>query len=250
MKAKLLLITAFLLLQEQFLFSQCISVELTITWEMGYDIFKKDSAMSIPILNITYRNQCDTNYYFFKISPKKDGDLMLQCLALINYNTFDLRERAKGEKKTHAGRYAAVNVGTRYLYYNKGWEMDDFTCGLNDVYKYLYSDRNIYKPTKSNHDNFESSILTPENIISGSVQDQFVFLKPNETHIDTYNLIGYKIVEGCFTFFIELKEIKNYVLTYDGNKTHEFELPAIVGEYLRYSGAFNTNKVTVCFGEK
>ena len=40
--------------------------------------------------------------------------------------------------------------------------------------------------------------------------------------------------------------IENYVLTYD--HITKLELPAIVGEYQLYSGGFNTNKVTVCFG--
>ena len=34
------------------------------------------------------------------------------------------------------------------------------------------------------------------------------------------------------------------------NVEQELELPEIVGEYQLYSGAFNTNKVTVCFGER
>jgi len=69
MKPKILLITVFLFLQTNSIFSQCISIELSITWETGYDIFKKDSIVEIPSLNITYRNNCDTNYYFFKVSP-------------------------------------------------------------------------------------------------------------------------------------------------------------------------------------
>jgi hypothetical protein len=93
------------------------------------------------------------------------------------------------------------------------------------------------------------SDITPENIISGFIKDQFVFLKSGETYIDTYNLIGFKLVEGCFTFMIDSEDIKDYVIGI-GQETEEFELPAIVGEYSLYSGAFNTNKVTVCFGDR
>jgi len=106
----------------------------------------------------------------------------------------------------------------------------------------------LSKLSRKHH--FEPEDLLPENIILDPVKDQFVFLKPNEIHTDTYNLVAYKIVEGCFTFFIKRKEIKNYVATYKDEIDQEIELPEIVGEYHRYSGAFNTNKVTVCFGER
>jgi len=268
MKSKLLLITAFLFFQGQFLFSQCISIELSITWEMGHHIFEKDSILNIPKLNITYRNNCDTNYYFFNVSGKDNKD-MVQCFAMINYDTFDLLEIAKSHWNYTYENFN-VKIGERPRY-NEGWKIDNgskklfndpnfneqaflrnssVNCDVNEIYIYLYSESNEYKPPKKNHKYFEPSILTPENIISGSVQDQFIFLKPNETHVETYNLFAFQVVEGCFTFLIDQKEIKNYVLTFDGKNTHEFELPEIVGEYLRYSGAFNTNKVTVCFGEQ
>ena len=49
---------------------------------MGYDLFKKDSIISIPFLNITYRNDCNANYYFFKTSPINDGIPNVLCTWL------------------------------------------------------------------------------------------------------------------------------------------------------------------------
>jgi len=262
MKVKTLLIIALLFLQWNFVFSQCISIELSVTWKMGYDIFNKDSVISIPMLNITYRNNCDTNYYFFKVSPRKDGYSMVRCYALRNIFDHELQKIAKSYQYNYTNRAFNVLIGKGNSI-NKAWEIVEDTiefflkdpskerisCALQDIYQYLCSER-YNKSTKNNHKCFEPSIVTPENILSGSGLERFVFLKPNETHIDTYNLIGYKFVEGSFTFHIDQNVIKNYVLGLDAGRTIEIKLPAVVGEYQLYSGSFNTNKVTVCFGEK
>jgi hypothetical protein len=130
-------------------------------------------------------------------------------------------------------------------------------CNLKDIYNYIYYDilNNEIFSYGSELRDFKPSDLTAENILD-SVKDLFVFLKPGETFIDTYNLVAFKIVEGCFTFFIGQEDIKNYVLYQEHYPEMkrivdiEHELPTIVGEYHHYSGAFNTNKVTVCFGER
>ena len=57
----------------------CISIELSVTWKMGYDNFNKDSTVSIPILNIAYRNNCNGNYYFLKVSESKDSLPPIYC---------------------------------------------------------------------------------------------------------------------------------------------------------------------------
>ena len=257
MKVKILFITMLFFMQVQ-LFSQCISIELSVTWQMGHDIFNKDSVISVPILNITYRNDCDANYYFFKVSPRKDGENMVLCLALRSSSNYNKLEIAKLHAN-YANENYNVQIGGR-PWYNMGWEIIEDTfeyylnnpnkfppsCSLEDIYDYLYSE-NCYGVKKAQHGYFKPSILTPENILSGTVTDQFAFLKPNENHVDTYNLIGYKKIEGCYTFYIGQDEIKKYVL---GTDSIEIELPSVVGDYQLYSGKFNTNKVTVCFGEE
>ena len=270
MKPKIFFFTLFLFLQSISLFPQCISIELSITWEMGYDILKKDSIISIPRLNITYRNDCDTNYYFFKIC---DNSPMISC-GMLSHPDFDnfeeyirwrkdylarAKESIANVKKYHnyVKDYFNVRIGESPCCTNvwsilhdtvdthNPFSFDVIGCRLRDVYKYIYYENNdeeneIFKL------NFEPSDITPENI-SDSLKDKFVFLKSGEFYNDSYNLIGFKIVEGCFTFMIMQNEIENYVIDFNNEK---LELPPLVGEYHRYSGAFNTNKVTVCFGEK
>jgi hypothetical protein len=261
MKKKLLFITTLLLLQGEILFSQCISVELSVTWKMGYDIFNKDSIVSIPILNITYRNNCDTNYYFFKVSPRSDGMAMTTCI-MPPYYSEDNNDNYKRAKNHHKYTNQNFNIIMGGLFsYRAGWMIftdtidyssrfstEYINCSLQDIYDYVYSIgfRDYKRPGY-----FVSSDITSENIISGYfIKDHFVFLESGKTHIDTYNLIGFKLVEGCFTFIIDQKEIENYIITGFGFDEQKIELPTVVGEYHRYSGAFNTNKVTVCFGDK
>ena len=269
MKIKTLLITLLLILQGGLLFSQCISIELSITWAMEYDIFQKDSTISVPTLNIIYRNNCETNYYFFKVSPRKDSMLSLvTCTVLFqHHNPIDYLARA-----THYRNYANQNFNVimgHNPWYNAGWEVhsdpvgyhEDYSsvsisCDLQNIYDYIYL---------INYNNYEIprdyliaplDVITPEQITSDFVKNQFVFLKHGEIHIDTYNLIGFKLVEGCFTFLIAKDEIENHVIGIQTDSISsqimypKLELPAIVGEYQLYSGAFNTNKVTVCFGDK
>jgi len=259
MKARILVITAFLFLYVNSLFSQCISVELSVTWKMGHDIFKKDSIVSIPILNITYHNNCDTNYYFFKVSPRKDGTPMILFPASLNSQDNDDLGRAK-RHRNYVNQNFNVIIGSEPLYnaywvifsdtidYHKEFSFEGVGLDLNNIYDFIYPEH--YKNYKKMPAYFIPSDATPDTIISGSINDQFVFLKPGEIHIDTYNLIGYKMVEGCFTFLIDKDAIENYVLTYGRMGYEKIELPAIVGEYQLFSGAFNTNKVTVCFGGK
>ena len=268
MKAKLLFITAYLCLQNLSVSSQCISIELSVTWKMGTDIFYKDSTVSIPLLNITYRNNCDKNYYFLKPSPRKDG-VAMGCNALIQYiEPISYLEKAKAKQGCGANQSFNVIIGMESTYDNiwwlktdadtlelwEDWPAQHVSCCLKSLYEYI--DPYVYKKDRIRRSADMPPDMTPDTIMSVD-KEQFVFLKPNETHIDTYNLIGYKIVEGCFTFTFHKNTIENYVLYteyyYDEifrSKEIELELPSVVGEYQLYSGAFNTNKITICFGER
>ena len=242
-----------------FLFSQCISIELSVTWETGYDIFKKDSIVEIPFLNITYRNNCDTNYYFLKVSDSKEG--LPKIPSHMRYREGDVNPYVvKGGYfyTQHANRNFNVRIGwipcyssgwlvhsTTVDFRNQVWSLEFINCALNSIYSYINNEVTL----KDMHFCFIPSDITSENIL-GEIKDQFVFLKPGETFIDSYNLIAFKLLAANFTFFIDQDEIKNYVLTLENRKNIEFELPETVGEYHRYSGSFSTNKVTVCFGEQ
>ncbi|MCL2311989.1 MAG: hypothetical protein FWC41_05815 [Firmicutes bacterium] len=277
MKAKTLFITIFLTLQIQFLLSQCISIELSITWEKEYHIYYKDSMVNIPKLNITYRNNCDSNYYFLKVTNNQDSLLNFICTLTIGGSSFekpDYHALMNYNAKKYVNQNFNVSIGANCLYYggigkvspdpldiSKAHLPDIINCRLNAFTEYIRYDKNSndlswrYKLGGPIEIDFETSNMFPKNILD-AVSDQFVFLKSGETYIDIFNLVAFQIVEGCYTFFIAQDMIENYVLTtqHDSkmkkNVEKKFKLLAIVGEYQLYFGTFNSNKVTVCFGER
>jgi len=273
MKSKVLIIIALLSFQVQFTFSQCISVELSVTWKRGHDIFKKDLTVCVPQLNIKYRNISDTNYYFLKVSDSKDGLPMIPYAGSLHPSDFDEYLRWHddyfGRAKTH-GNYANQNFHVRIggmPLFSEGWfvHSDTLDCHKEHEIDFINSDlANIYEYVHRNNigEHVEKKLyfspldVTPENIF-GTVKDQFVFLKPNETHTDTYNLVGFQLIEGRYTFLINQSCFKNYVLVqpkWDNNLSYwieqKIELPVKVDEYHLYSGLIFTNNVTVDFSER
>ena len=275
MKSKIIILLTLLSLQGHLLFSQPISVELSVTWEAGYDLFIKDSMVYIPKLYITYRNMSDTNYYFLKISESKNESPQIGCFSMVQPsvdNYLRWRRDYRARAMTH-GYYTNQNFHVRIGVYghcfDNGWDIIDegivnekdraenaISCNLRDIYNYVYHGDNsgdaeyvIESPE------FYSLDISPEYVLD-SVKNQFVFLKPNEVYIDTYNLIGFKMVEGCFTFLIDQESFTNYVSIsgWDKNQScffkQEVELPVKVGEYTLYTGNFHSNKVVICFDKK
>jgi len=270
MNAKIVSIIVLLSLQGHNVFSQPISVEFSVIWETGHDIFIDDSIVCVPKLHITYRNMSNTNYYFLKISDDRDELPRIGCGISVHpmFATFDefisWRNDYRARAKEH-GNYSKQNfhvIMWGHPYFIKGWDVisdslylgeekeieeDYINCDLQNIYEYMYH-------SKSDEQEFDKFYFSPSDIIPESilstVKEQFVFLKPNETFTDTYNLIGFKIVEGNFTFKIELSNFFGYV-SIDPFlwKEHKMVLPDKVGEYLLYTGNFHSNTVTICFDE-
>lgn len=271
MKAKILFITMLFLLQSKFIFPQCMNVELSITWEEGLDIFNKKSKVSIPKLNITYRNDCDNDHYYLRVSPKKDATPVLGCGILLS-NPFGCKEKPedylKRIKKTQGfyknqsfnvviGIEPSISIGW-FISRDSTSYFDTFSesvsCGLKTFYEFLYPEYCI--KIKNMYDDFASLDTISDSIMFGAMSELFVFLKAGETFTVSYNLIGFQLEWGCYTFMLDKNTIENFITNYPkvGSSISygalKIELPAKVGEYLLYSGSVNTNKVTVCFGER
>ena len=91
------------------------------------------------------------------------------------------------------------------------------------------------------------------NKVLTKYKNKFVFLKPGESYTDTYNLIGFKLLKGSFTFYVR-PHLPPYVYTapiWDSHQSQYAErkvlLPQIVGGYTLYSGNFYSNKITITF---
>lgn len=251
-------------------YSQSLSIELSAKWVKGYDIFRKDSTIYYPELIITYRNNSDTNYYFQKVSDSRSGLPILPWGTLFQYTIEEyLKPNYLKRAKTHCN-YANYNykviIGGNASF-SKSWivvndtvnieveqEIDMINDDLADIYEYIYREIFSKKPDSLNEFKtyFTESDIQPD-VILDKFKDKFVFLKPGEIYIDTYNLVGFKLLKGGFTFYIS-PYLPTYVYTtpiWDNNQSKYTEtktmLPKLVGEYKLYSGNFNSNKISITF---
>jgi hypothetical protein len=282
MKTKTLLIaTAMLFLQTQTTFSQPVNVGLSIIWETGYDIFVKDSVISVPKLTITYRNNSDSNLYFRKIFGVETGLPNPGCRTRIidedDEITRSFVEFGSPYKDCFKGlvrqefyanwkfdvrimRWGMLIQSTRDLIFLEGrmpitdtnhrlQVLDsDINCYLDCIYF-----NHVKGKDRKKSQNLVSLQITPEETLDWA-KDDFVFLNPKETYADTVNLIGFKLVEGCFTFFTNRNSFWNYVTTdtkWDWKQKKYIitrtELPAKIDDYYLYSGSFSSNEVEICF---
>lgn len=251
-------------------FSQSVSIELSAKWIKGYDVFQKDSTLYYPQLIITYRNNSDTNYYFQKISDSRCGLPMLPLGTSLQYPIEEYLNPNYLKRAKISGNY--VNDSYKVIIggdasFSKGWiivndtsnieveqEIDMVNDDLANIYEYLYRNNCVKQPDSLSEvkTHYTASDIIPEVIID-KFKDKFVFLMPGETCIDTYNLIGFKLLKGCFTFYI-CPYLPTYVYTtpiWDKNQSKYIEtktmLPKLVGEYKLYSGNFNSNKISITF---
>lgn len=270
MKAIKLYISLFILLSfNASSYSQSLSIELSAKWGEGYDIIKKDSIIYFPELIITYRNISDTNYYFQKVSDSRCGLPMLPWGSLLQYPIEEYLnpnylERAKMHGNYSGENYTVIIGGSSF---SKGWicvndtsnieveqEIEMINDDLADIYEYIYRE-NFKKQSDSLNElkiYYTESDVVPKMILD-KFKDKFVFLRPGEIYTDNYNLVGFKLLKGCFTFYISpyLPEYVYSTPIWDKNQSKYIEiktaLPKVVGEYKLYSGNFYSNNITITF---
>jgi len=128
---------------------------------------------------------------------------------------------------------------------------------LDNIYNVIYHRYypKIQEKTDEEQWHHYSTDITGDTIMNNSI-DKFVFLKPGETYEDEYNLIGFQITGGTFTFQLDNTKSVDYVETEPVYKDEykieidyyvKKQLPLKVGEYELFTGEFLTNKVTAYF---
>lgn len=248
------------------IYSQGISIELSAKWTKGGDVFNTDSIIYYPELYITYRNNSDTNYYFKKVSGSQKGYPKLPCGTLIQYPYEEYLNPNYLKRAQMYGNYADksydVVIGGPPMF-KESWinnDSDNFNVldvidrindDISDIYEYLYISQ--YGKDRDYKIFFTETDILNDGINETVISD-FVFLKPNETFTDIYNLIAFQEVKGTFTFSFFVEKLVDYVLlepVWDENQHKYLEkriaLPKEVGEYKLYSGRFNYNKITIAF---
>lgn len=254
----------------QQVFSQCISIELSIHWDRESDVFKPETIVCVPKLNIVYRNNSNANYYFQKVSTTRAELPIIPIGTSLQYPVQeylnpDYLKRAKLHGKYTNQNFNVLIGGTQL--YQQGWfvendtviqkerEIDLINDDLSNIYEYIFRKNNAEcnDSIQKIKTYFSGSDLSVEGI-SDKVKDQFVFLKPGESYTDIINLIGFKAVGGIFTFIINEDSLTDFIYTEPNwdKKLGSFcqakvILPIEVDGYKLYSGAYNSNQVVVSF---
>ncbi|MDC1106079.1 hypothetical protein OAT16_05195 [Prolixibacteraceae bacterium] len=240
---KRIIITLLALMSIEIAKSQCISVELSIKWENGVHPFNKDSILSMPYLQITYRNTSNYNYYFPKVYYDPSGNPEFPVSSLIQYPAHikpTLLESAK-QHDTYTNERFNIKLGDE-IFLIRGWlvkrdtvykdekhGMDEINDDLSVIYRWLdcleekrgdymntylsvkdMKPRQLAKKLKEGFDFLEKchSIkdMKPKQFVK-RFKEEFVFLKSNKTYKETYNLSGLMLVKGIFTLYIGLEDL-------------------------------------------
>ena len=244
------------------LYSQNISVELSVEWQINNIKFSQkeysiDSLKDAPYLCITYRNNTNSDIYCLKLFNEVTkfpllGDGILRGLS--KYNIFDYN-------------FADKNFGV-YIYDSEfrggSWEVTSDTSKiplqtekringiLGDFYDYA-REMSEFSTDFIVPYHFSSEDVTSYSIAKNSYND-FVFLKKNKSYTEKFNLLGFCLLGGNYTFYVKDQAFPNYVLgeEYWNVKEQswvyqEIPLPLIVNGFNLYAGSFNTNSVSVKF---
>lgn len=257
MKNLLLFLSFFLI--GMHLFSQCISIELSVIWKREsppppFSFAESDPC--VPYLNITYRNNTTDSLYFLKVfqymnsfpsfcsygSTIEDYDPTL----IVDYSNqnFSIYLDVSSEYLNHW--LVFPDTMNRYKEY--------LIPSINDDLAYIYNRLTYIRTTSpgAKQIRYSPSDLIPE-VILDKHKDRFVFLNPGETYTDTLNLFGFKLIKGIFTFNMcsSIPEGVVFNSFWDDINNRlvleRMELPKVVGKYKLFSGSINTNNISIKF---
>jgi hypothetical protein len=122
-------------------------------------------------------------------------------------------------------------------------ELGDFYKAIRDM---LNTDFDILNPYGLY---FRRDDISPDAILKNANKD-FVFLKPEESYTENYNLIGFYLIGGNYEFYLPKHYFVNYVYV-DSLQipilSQKMNLPKQINGYKLYSGDFKCNSVSVRF---
>jgi hypothetical protein len=211
-------------------------------YKKGYIVGFKSNP--IYLLAMTWNIRIDTTFIANKTIIKPNLPYPIYDIGFVNEDSIidnALVGKIAGDttvSKFEDGIFTDIDLIYNYICRHYYPEMKDKTGKDGNEQLYHYS-----------------TDITKDTIMNNST-NKFVFLKPEETYVDKYNLIGFQITGGTFTFQLDDTKSLDYVETEpvykDESKfgiTHYLtkQLPLKVGEYELFTGEFLTNKVTVHF---
>ncbi len=255
---KIKLIVCFLSFFYLSVYSQCVSVEMSIDWKNSSKVYKDSfGTQCIPFLKVTYRNNTQDSIYFLK-PIRNDGSINFLSPTIDNkkFNKQKIPDylNCKFQVLLFNNPYSNWSCGiiSDSLIHNDSIEREKINDEMFDTYKYIWNISKIdeveSRNTKLSFD-FNSKDIN-ENGISTKLREQFCFLKPDEIEVVEFSLIGFWLFKGVYTFTISTTTLFNFVYT-DPNWSSSLnkwifdktQLPNKVSKYKLYCGEVCTNSI-------
>lgn len=263
------------------LYSQDISINLSIRWSEGPYILNTDSIVKHPELVVSYTNNSSENLYFRKFSYYRVGipDFLWGAMETVDFDPEMLEIGYHEYRKKHRDYISHIvksitnkqykndrfvvaidlpysNYADWFIVDEESWYDKSGGCPdiINRDLQYIndYLSDTIYRNKDERKDyymmTFNEKDIT-KRAIKTKTAHQFMFLKAGETKENVYNLTCFDLVKGTYTFILNASEFSNQVLTeWKLGEPDEFlTLPKKIGKYQLYSGEFTANSVTVKF---
>lgn len=242
-------------------YGQTLSIELSIEWKNEKsDTCSMFNPISIPFLEIRYRNLTGDSIYLPKIYENRNSVPLFPAGPLMGrYKPYKIEETML----SYSNEKNSVLIGGMPIPNNKLWivlpdsvissEDEEYEVGeINQVLSDVYETILHIKENNATRYNQISDI--DESKIGGVLKDEFVFLLPYSEYVEYYNLSGFMIIGGTYSYSVFDNEICDFLFTSSiwNNEEEKWEfkkvrLPEIVGGYHLYSGGFYTNEIRIAF---
>lgn len=252
-KQIILLVAVFFVFES---YGQKLSIELSIEWKYEEsDIYSRLNFNNVPFLKIRYNNLSNDSIFLPKVY--KNAYFLPQfaagtLMADFKLNDFDKMHVPSIDWNVLIGGMPPNNMQWEVLPDSIDYDSEHEVGEINQILSDIYN--SIFKFNESNTVRYDQITDIKELQILGELKEDFVFLLPHLNHVEYYNLVGFKVVGGCYSFALAFSKISDFLLTYstwsNENEKWEFkeaQLPDKVGDYHLYSGNFLTNKIEIKF---
>ena len=244
------------------LFSQMISVKSSIEWRKPEtNKWRKYRLKKIPYLNITYSNPSKDSIYFKKVLSSFDISVFyIPCIPVKSKINFK-------ELKSHNNEKFFINISNKY--WSDYWDLlnekekantasevevanNDINEDLHNIYKYLYKGYKVTEHPFVSATNENKIDITANNMLT-KLRPYFIFLKPGENFTDSYDLTGFNILGGNFTFTLDFSIMDSVETTSSWDESQKKwvykkePLPSEVNGYKLYLGDIKSNETSINF---
>ncbi|MGQ1890089.1 hypothetical protein ACT29H_06570 [Thermophagus sp. OGC60D27] len=237
-------------------YGQKLSIELSIEWKYEEsDVYNGLKINVVPYLKIRYNNLTNDSIFLPKVYKNAFFLPQLAASTLVadfKLSDFDKIHLPSIKRSVFIGGMPPNNIQWEVLpdsidFYSEH-EVGEINQLLSDIYE------TVFRFNENNTLRYNQKSDIKESQILGELREDFVFLLPYSKHVEYYNLFGFKVVGGDYSFALSINEINDFLFTFsvwDNEKEKwefkEVKLPEKVGGYHLYNGDFYTNEIKITF---